>query len=163
MAQIIANKTVTTSASNLPAIEEISMEGLKMTIIAEKLNEVIGVLNTVANRPTRDRGPKSSRTMERVDAWRCRFGDLKGLSHKAAAEKMGLSYGQVYSARGLYTLKDVTEDEFTQVDEAEEKPDNGGLWDDDEGEEPTKDELEEITVEEPTDEELEKLIAEDES
>lgn len=60
----------------------------------------------------RDRGPKSTRTMTRHDAWRVLHGDLKGMSHKAAAKVTGLSYGQVYSARGEYTFKDVKADEF---------------------------------------------------
>lgn len=60
----------------------------------------------------RDRGPKSTRTMTRHDAWRVMHGDLKGATHKAAAKATGLSYGQVYSARGEYTFKDVKADEF---------------------------------------------------
>jgi hypothetical protein len=60
----------------------------------------------------RDRGPKSTRTMTRHDAWRVIHGDLKKVSHKEAAKATGLSYGQVYSARGEYTFKDVKADEF---------------------------------------------------
>lgn len=61
----------------------------------------------------RDRGPKSSRTMTDLDAWRVMHGDLKGTSHREAAKALGLSYGQVYSARGDYTFKHVKPDSFT--------------------------------------------------
>jgi hypothetical protein len=45
--------------------------------------------------------------MTEEDARRVLMGDLKDESHKAAAEKLGLSYGQVYSCRGGYTFKAV--------------------------------------------------------
>lgn len=68
----------------------------------------------------RDRGPTSTRTMTRHDAWRVMHGDLKGMSHKQAAKETGLSYGQIYSARGEYTFKDVKADEFqVEVPEVE--------------------------------------------
>lgn len=60
----------------------------------------------------RDRGPKSSRDMTIDDARRIMLGDLVSLSHKAAAEKLGLSYGQIYSARGGYTFKSVTDEKL---------------------------------------------------
>lgn len=58
----------------------------------------------------RDRGPASEREMTEADAFRVKFGDMKGLKPKEAAEKLGLSYGQVYSCRGGYTFKQVKED-----------------------------------------------------
>jgi hypothetical protein len=67
----------------------------------------------VASIKVRDRGPKSERAMTDEDAYRVKFGDLKGKSHKEAAAELGLSYGQVYSARGGYT--------FTYVVEAKEE------------------------------------------
>jgi len=66
----------------------------------------------------RDRGPKSQRAMTRFDAWRVLHGDLKNKSHKDAAKILGLSYGQIYSARGEYTFKDVKADEFSLEDVA---------------------------------------------
>ena len=160
--EIIANKTTSTSNAQVPAIEEISPDHLSMKVLAEKLNEVIGVVNRAANRPTRDRGPKSTRDMTREDAWRCRFGDLAKLSHKKAAEELGLSYGQVYSARGGYTMKDVTEDEFAIVTDTPEETKDEGL-----GLELGMSQPEETEtggdIEEPTDEELAQLMAEDDS
>lgn len=41
------------------------------------------------------------------DARRVIFGDLKDVSYKAAADELGLSYGQVYSARKGYTFKPI--------------------------------------------------------
>jgi hypothetical protein len=35
------------------------------------------------------------------------LGDLKEDSHKEAAEKLGLSYGQIYSARKGFTFKPI--------------------------------------------------------
>lgn len=73
--------------------------------IVETLNAVIVRLNSIK---VRDRGPRSERSMTDEDAFRVKFGDLKDESHKAAAAELGLSYGQVYSARGGYT--------FTHID-----------------------------------------------
>lgn len=53
----------------------------------------------------RDRGPSSTRQMTEDDARKLILGDMKDVPHKTAAEKLGLSYGQVYSARGGYTFK----------------------------------------------------------
>ena len=50
----------------------------------------------------------SAREMTHQDAFDCKFGKHAGLKTKQAAEAAGLSYGQVYSARGGYTFKDVT-------------------------------------------------------
>lgn len=87
-------------------IELINLEE-KVTnaILAAKLNEVIEALNNL-NAP-RDRGPKAERTMTDDDARRVIFGDLKDASHKTAAEALGLSYGQIYSARKGFTFKPI--------------------------------------------------------
>lgn len=55
----------------------------------------------------RDRGPESTRPMTEDDARRVMIGDLKPLSHGKAAEELGLSYGQIYSARNGYTFKGI--------------------------------------------------------
>lgn len=70
----------------------------------EKVNEIISKVNSIK---VRDRGPKSERAMTDEDAARCKFGDLKDKSHKEAAKVLGLSYGQIYSARGGYTFNHV--------------------------------------------------------
>jgi len=75
------------------------------------LEERVAALETiVANIKVRDRGPKSERSMTDDDAFRVKFGDLKGLKHKEAAAELGLSYGQIYSCRGSYTFNHVKAD-----------------------------------------------------
>lgn len=66
----------------------------------------------------RARGPKTDRAMTEADAFRVKFGDLKGLNHKEAAEKVGLSYGQVFSCRGGYTFKHVKANWTPKTDDA---------------------------------------------
>ena len=63
----------------------------------------------------RDRGPKSEKAMTEEDARRVILGDLKGKSHKECAEILKLSYGQIYSARGGYTFKKVSDELITQT------------------------------------------------
>lgn len=77
--------------------------------LAEKLNEIIALMNQMSkgNVVTRDRGPKSEKDMTEEDARRVILGDLEKESHKSAAEKLGLSYGQVYSARKGFTFKTI--------------------------------------------------------
>lgn len=71
-------------------------------------------LEALESSPKRDRGPKSTRDMNEEDARRLILGDLKDMSHKKAANELGLSYGQVYSARGGYTFKNVTNEKLNQ-------------------------------------------------
>lgn len=72
----------------------------------EQLNERVTQLEAQASKQ-RDRGPKSTTTMTEEHAFRVKFGDLKDAKPKDAAEKLGLSYGQVFSCRGGYTFKQV--------------------------------------------------------
>jgi ElaB/YqjD/DUF883 family membrane-anchored ribosome-binding protein len=73
----------------------------------EQLEADVKELKSMIEKLTNRRGPKSSREMTRDDAERIINGDLKETSHKKAAEILNLSYGQIYSARGGYTFKDV--------------------------------------------------------
>ena len=87
-------------------IELINLEDkLTLKLLAEKLNEVITKVNASSPQATRNRGPQSERTMTDEDARRIMLGDLKEASHKEAAETLGLSYGQIYSARKGFTFK----------------------------------------------------------
>lgn len=76
----------------------------KLKDVIAKVNEIIDHLNS---QPTRDRGPKSERTMTEDDARRVMIGDLKDHSHKECAELLNLSYGQIYSARKGFTFKPI--------------------------------------------------------
>ena len=69
-----------------------------------KINEMIMIINNIDS-TKRDRGPKSEHKMKDEDARRIMLGDLKDTGHKQCAEILGLSYGQVYSARNGYTFK----------------------------------------------------------
>lgn len=79
---------------------------LDLKTVASKLNEIIEALNKAPSAP-RDRGPKSEKTMTDEDARRVIFGDLKDMGHNEAAKLLGLSYGQVYSARKGHTFKTI--------------------------------------------------------
>lgn len=58
----------------------------------------------------RNKSAATKRNMTDADALRVLNGDLKELDHKAAAEAIGLTYAQVYSARGGFTFKHVIHD-----------------------------------------------------
>lgn len=81
----------------------------KMTVaqLAEKIEALEAKIEILESRPTRDRGPKSTQEMTEDMAREILLGEDKDLSHKAAAEKHGLSYGQVYSSRNGFTFKGV--------------------------------------------------------
>lgn len=94
------------------AIAHLDLKADQKDVIT-KVNELIDKVNSIK---VRDRGPKSERSMTDMDAWRIKFGDLKDEGHKPAAAKLGLSYGQVYSARGGYTFTHVKPDSFKAAD-----------------------------------------------
>ena len=48
---------------------------------------------------------ESQREMTDEDALKIMNGELKDMKHKEAADKLGLSYGQVYSCRLQFTFK----------------------------------------------------------
>ena len=79
----------------------------KLKDIIEKMNEIIEKMNTTKATKVRDRGPDSQREMTEDDARRILLGDMKDVAHKKAAEELGLSYGQVYSARNGFTFKGI--------------------------------------------------------
>lgn len=65
-------------------------------------------LETAAKKMADRRGPKSEREMTDADARSIMGnGENANLSHKDAAEKLGLSYAQVYSCRKGFTFKNV--------------------------------------------------------
>ena len=90
---------------------------MKLTIklAVEMITELQNRIETlesaqIASKPARDRGPMSTRKMTVDDARRLILGDMTELSHKVAADTLGLSYAQVYSARCGYTFKDLQEE-----------------------------------------------------
>lgn len=80
-------------------------EKSNLKTVIEKINEIITKINEPKTEKVRDRGPESERDMTEDDARRISLGDLKDKSHKDAAKELGLSYGQIYSARKGFTFK----------------------------------------------------------
>ncbi len=110
----VAHTTTPAAGQESPAeqvvagLQLIDLEGkLSLKDIASKVNEIVALVNkmSTSNVVARDRGPKSEKDMSEDDARRVMLGDLKATSHKVAAETLGLSYGQVYSARKGFTFK----------------------------------------------------------
>ena len=60
--------------------------------------------------------PKDNQTKEMTDndAISCLYGDNMNLKHKDCANKMGLSYGQIYSCRLEFTFKHIHKDMKTR-------------------------------------------------
>lgn len=83
----------------------------QQAMIDDCLNRIKELEEKVSSLKTRDRGPKSTREMTEEDGKKIIFGDLKKLSHKEAAKELGLSYGQVYSARSGYTFRYLEDEE----------------------------------------------------
>jgi DNA-directed RNA polymerase specialized sigma24 family protein len=75
--------------------------------ISELETRIVELEQKLANVKVRDRGPASTRTMTEDDAKKIMLGELKEKSHKECANILGLSYGQVYSARNGFTFKNV--------------------------------------------------------
>jgi hypothetical protein len=96
-------KTQNAAADQVVALEQATIETLmeQVTILTNKVYDIEKKLEA------RD-GPKSERAMTDDDARRIlAFGDLEGASHKEAAEKLTLSYGQIYSCRKGFTFKHI--------------------------------------------------------
>lgn len=96
------NTTLSTEVSAI--ITMLDDKALLKDVIA-KVNELILKINEPKAEKVRDRGPESERDMTEDDARRISLGDLKDKSHKDAAKELGLSYGQIYSARKGFTFK----------------------------------------------------------
>ena len=84
---------------------------MNLKFLATKINEIIEHVASLQQTPAatvvRDRGPKSFREMTEDDARKIMLGELKDASHKDAALKLQLSYGQIYSARKGFTFKTI--------------------------------------------------------
>lgn len=80
----------------------------ELTALVLELQARIAVLETP--KPTNT----SQREMTDDDARRIMSGDLAQTKHKEAGEKLGLSYGQIYSCRLGYTFKHIHK-ELSQI------------------------------------------------
>lgn len=97
--------TVVTEAKTLAAGIQKLPANAKVADVVTALNQIIDLLDQIPTRPSRDRGPDSTREMTEDDARSILLGELKDASHKDAAKQLGLSYGQIYSARKGFTFK----------------------------------------------------------
>ena len=78
------------------------------TTKAPTIQQLLEQLQALEARVTKLEAPKSpasEREMTDEDARSVLFGSLKDTKHKDAAQKLGLSYGQIYSCRLGYTFK----------------------------------------------------------
>lgn len=111
-------------AELVAAVTQLMKDRDEAALAISALNERVAALEAAAG--GRQRGPKVERAMTEADAYRVKFGDLKPpITHKDAAEQLGLSYGQVFSCRGGYTFKHVKEDGKRNPDGTEKVADNG--------------------------------------
>jgi hypothetical protein len=87
-------------ATNVEAVR--SMTNKDMIIAIIELQKAVAELTAKVNAPKPEVTEMTDDHAKRVT-----YGDLKDLKHKAAAEKLGLTYGQIYSCRLEFTFKDV--------------------------------------------------------
>lgn len=83
---------------------------MNTTVSIEMYNELVARITKLEETVNKTKGLASTREMTDDDARRVMTGDLAKASHKAAAEALGLSYGQIYSARGGYTFKHIAKE-----------------------------------------------------
>lgn len=100
MAQATAEKTNNVTSPE-PTKVEITLEMIlgRLDDLGKKLDEMRSAAPARGSR-------QSQREMTDEDA-RAVLGELANLKHNEAADKLGLSYGQVYSARLGYTFKHI--------------------------------------------------------
>ena len=101
---------------------EITIEEQVIALTAElyELRTRVYELESRPQRGARDYGPKAEVAMTDEMAWRIRYGDLVGAKVKDIADENGLSRGQVYSVRGMYTFTKVGPNSFEFDDETNE-------------------------------------------
>lgn len=101
-AELVAESTTVMNTTEAPKEITKLESGANLKDVIAKINELVDRTNS-----KRDRGPESQRVMTEDDARRIMLGDLKDVSHTKAATALGLSYGQVYSARKGFTFKTI--------------------------------------------------------
>jgi hypothetical protein len=96
---ILTNVSMQNRITDLEKTHHMNLESINLLQKEVKRLSVEGV--------PQKKGPKSTREMTEDDARRVVHGDLKEVAIRKAAEVLGLSYGQVYSAKGGYTFKGI--------------------------------------------------------
>jgi hypothetical protein len=87
-----------------PTVTELfELLSAQITELSNKLDEIAKKVDT----PQQGRGNRQSQREMTDDDARQVLSELAGLKHNEAAEKLHLSYGQVYSCRLGYTFKHI--------------------------------------------------------
>ena len=101
--------STTNQAKRLTVAQLAAIVETQGTMIAElqaKVTELEATPKRSTTKGERDYGPSSETSMSPSIAQRILWGDMRKLSVRDVADKMGLSRGQVYSLKGRYTLKE---------------------------------------------------------
>jgi len=97
---------MSTHETQVEAVRSMTNKEIVVTIL--ELQQQVAALTTKLDELSKSRSvQKSDREMTDDDARRILTGDLAAVKHKEAAEKLGLSYGQVYSCRLEFTFKHI--------------------------------------------------------
>jgi len=89
-------------------MEQSTVEVVRSMTNKEMVTAILELQAAVKALTDKINAPKPEVTeMTAEHAKRVTYGDMAALKHKDAAEKLGLTYGQVYSCRLEFTFKDV--------------------------------------------------------
>lgn len=79
-----------------------NVKDMEVTIseLVAKVAELEAKINEMTKKP-------DTKEMTKEHALQVLTGDMRDMKHKDAAEKLGLTYGQIYSCRLEFTFKDV--------------------------------------------------------
>ena len=89
-------------------VARLDLELETVNVLRATVDEMVPTLEHVRTLvESTNKSAPSKRNMTDADALRVLTGDMKDEAHKEAAEKIGLTYAQVYSCRGEFTFKHV--------------------------------------------------------
>lgn len=106
---------MTTSSANTSSVTDSSVPTVELPTVQQLLIRIadlqtrIEALETVPKQQ-----PKEQKEMSDADALAILTGEFASLKHNEAAQKLGLSYGQVYSCRLEYTFRHIHKDLVTK-------------------------------------------------
>ena len=94
-----------TTETQVETVRSMTNKDMVVAIMALQANVIelqakIVELSTPAAKP-------EGKEMTDADAENCTYGATSALKHKEAAERLGLTYGQIYSCRLEFTFKNV--------------------------------------------------------
>ena len=88
-----------------PTVVKLTTAELTEKVIALEL--IVAALSAKVEALSQPAAKPDTKEMTDDDARNVLSGDLKSVKHKDAAEKLGLTYGQVYSCRLGFTFKNI--------------------------------------------------------